>query len=218
MPDLLPIFPLGTVLCPGVSLPLHIFEPRYRQLIRGLIDSPAPRRFGVVAIRQGHEVGPGLPALHEVGCTAELRSVRELPDGRYDIDTVGGQRFRLLAVDDSLPYHQAQVEFLDELPGADPAGASVQARSAWARYRQTLGQMTGEADDEQLPADPRLLGYALACTGLVDLTDRQQLLAAPDDTARLQQAAALLRREAGLLAALRAVPDPSLLRERPSPN
>jgi hypothetical protein len=218
MPEMLPLFPLGTVLCPGVALPLHIFEPRYRRLIRTLIDSPSPRRFGVVAIRQGHEVGPGLPALHDIGCTAELRSVRELPDGRYDIDTVGGRRFRLLAVDDSLPYHQAQVEFLDERAGSDPVGAALQARLAWQRYQQTLGQMTGEDDDEQLPTEPRLLSYALACTGLVDLSDRHALLAADDDTSRLQQAASLLRREAGLLAALRAVPDPSLLRERPSPN
>jgi Lon protease-like protein len=156
--------------------------------------------------------------LHEVGCTAELRSVRELPDGRYDIDTVGGRRFRLLEIDDSQPYHRAQVEFLDEAAGPDPAGAALRARAAWGRYQQMLGRTTGETAGEQLPADPRLLGYALSCTGLMDLSERQDLLAAADDTARLQQVAVLLHREAGLLAAFRAVPDPSLLRERPSLN
>ena len=101
------MFPLGTVLFPGLVLPLHIFEERYRDLVRHLVALPAdaPREFGVVAIRQGWETlpaaGPATTApasaavtLHEVGCTAELRQVTELPDGRFDIVTVGRRRFR----------------------------------------------------------------------------------------------------------------------------
>src|SRR2546423_12156315 len=86
----LPLFPLGTVLFPGVPLPLHIFEERYRLLVRDLMALPegASRRFGVVAIREGREVGAdGVRALYPVGCTAELRDVEEDDDGRFDLLT-----------------------------------------------------------------------------------------------------------------------------------
>jgi uncharacterized protein len=218
MPASLPLFPLGTVLCPGVALPLHIFEPRYRTLISHLLDGDGPQQFGVVAIRQWYEVGAGPPRLHDVGCTAELRSVRELPDGRFDIDTVGRRRFRLGALDASEPYLQASVEFLDEDPGSDAAGAALAATAAWRGYRLGLAAVTGDMPTEDLTESPRALGYALTCAGLFDLVERQLLLAADDDTARLRLAASLLRREAGLLTTLRAMPDPSLLRERPSMN
>jgi len=104
----LPLFPLGTVLFPGLVLPLHVFEPRYRDLVRDLLALPAgqAREFGVVAIQRGWEVGaeavagdataPATSAtltLHEVGCTAEIRQVTELPDGRFDLTTVGRRRF-----------------------------------------------------------------------------------------------------------------------------
>ncbi len=74
MSETLPLFPLGTVLFPGLLLPLHIFEDRYRKLVRDLLAGPEPRRFGVIAIRKGRETGiGGISALHEVGCTATLR-------------------------------------------------------------------------------------------------------------------------------------------------
>ena len=103
----MPIFPLGTVLYPGLLLPLHIFEERYRRLVRDLVSVPddADRRFGVVAIREGREVGSdGVRALHGVGCTAELRQVEAYEDGRFDIVTVGTTRFRLISLDPSMPY------------------------------------------------------------------------------------------------------------------
>ena len=79
MSETLPLFPLGTVLFPGLLLPLHIFEDRYRQLVRDLADGPEPRRFGVIAIRHGRETGvDGIQALYEIGCTAILRQVKPL--------------------------------------------------------------------------------------------------------------------------------------------
>ena len=76
MSEMLPLFPLGAVLYPGMILPLHIFEERYRQLVRDLLDGPDPRRFGVIAIRKGRETGiEGVHSLYEVGCTATLRRV-----------------------------------------------------------------------------------------------------------------------------------------------
>src|SRR5215472_16940096 len=128
MSETLPLFPLGTVLFPGLLLPLHIFEERYRQLVRDLRDGPEPRRFGVIAIRQGRETGvAGIRALYEIGCTATLRQVQELEDGTCDIVTVGTDRFRLTGLDDSRPYLQGKVYLLPEEIG-DPAGAAEAAR------------------------------------------------------------------------------------------
>src|ERR671922_3012391 len=100
MSEVLPLFPLGAVLFPGMLMPLHIFEDRYRQLVRDLLGGPEPRRFGVIAIRKGLETGiDGVQSLYEIGCTAALRRVERLDDGRFDIITVGAQRFRLLRRD-----------------------------------------------------------------------------------------------------------------------
>lgn len=128
MGDLIPLFPLGTPLFPGVVLPLQIFEPRYRRLMNDLLDHPESgdqRFFGVVAIRQGWEVENVAPAeaLYDIGCTARVQAVRPQPDGGFRIVTVGGERFRLLEVviGEDLPYLQAQVEWLAEEESAEEA-------------------------------------------------------------------------------------------------
>ncbi len=94
----LPLFPLHTVLCPGIALPLHIFEPRYRRLVEQCLADDAP--FGVVLIREGREVGPIPTSLARVGTTAEIRESRPLEDGRYEILVVGTERF---AIEDVTP-------------------------------------------------------------------------------------------------------------------
>jgi|SRR5690349_7913337 len=130
MGELIPLFPLSTPLFPGVVLPLHIFEPRYRRLVHDLVALPegSDRRFfGVVGIRQGWEVERIAPAraLYEIGCTARLQVVRPEPDGGFQIVTVGGDRFRLLdvVVGQDPPYLQAEVEWLaDEETAEEAAG------------------------------------------------------------------------------------------------
>ncbi len=117
-----PLFPLGSVLVPGLVLPLHVFEPRYRVLVQALMELPegAERQFGVIAIRAGREVGAdGVRALHGIGCTAELREVTPYADGRFDLVTVGEERFRLVGLDDGAgtPYHTGFVEFMAERDG-----------------------------------------------------------------------------------------------------
>jgi Lon protease-like protein len=121
MGELIPLFPLGTPLFPGVVLPLQIFEPRYRRLMHDLLALPEAgdrRFFGVVAIRQGWEVERIAPAaaLYDIGCTARVQAVRPQSDGGFRIVTVGGERFRLLdvVVGDDPPYLQAEVEWLVE--------------------------------------------------------------------------------------------------------
>ena len=133
MGELIPLFPLGSPLFPGVVLPLSIFEPRYRRLVQDLIALPAgsPQRFfGVVAIRQGWEVEQVSPAeaLYDVGCSARLQSVRPQPDGRFRITTVGADRFRLLdvVVGEDPPYLQGEVEWLAEEEAAEEAAGDVE--------------------------------------------------------------------------------------------
>ncbi|MGY1746191.1 LON peptidase substrate-binding domain-containing protein [Blastococcus sp. SYSU D00695] len=134
MGQVIPLFPLGTPLFPGVVLPLRVFEPRYRRLMRDLLVQRAehgtPGSFGVVAIRQGWEVEQVAPAeaLYDIGCTARLQSVRPLSDGGFSIVTVGGDRFRLLdvLVTDDPPYLQAEVEWLAEEEAAEEAAGDAE--------------------------------------------------------------------------------------------
>ncbi|SNR33565.1 LON peptidase substrate-binding domain-containing protein [Blastococcus mobilis] len=132
MGELIPLFPLGTPLFPGIVLPLQIFEPRYRRLMHDLLSHPEAddrRFFGVVAIRQGWEVERVAPAeaLYDVGCTARVQAVRPQADGRFRIVTVGGERFRLLdvVVADDPPYLQAEVEWLAEEEAAEEAAGDA---------------------------------------------------------------------------------------------
>lgn len=132
MGELIPLFPLGTPLFPGIVLPLQIFEPRYRRLMRDLLAHPEAgdrRFFGVVAIRQGWEVERVAPAeaLYDIGCTARVQAVRPQPDGTFRIVTVGGERFRLLdvVVADDPPYLQAEVEWLTQEEAAEEAAGDT---------------------------------------------------------------------------------------------
>ena len=128
MGELIPLFPLGTPLFPGVVLPLQIFEPRYRRLMQDLEAHPEDgerRFFGVVAIRQGWEVEKVAPAeaLYDIGCTARLQRVVPQSDGGFRIVTVGGDRFRILdvVVGQDPPYLQAEVAWLAEEEAAEEA-------------------------------------------------------------------------------------------------
>ncbi|PZG22722.1 peptidase S16 [Micromonospora craterilacus] len=229
----LPVFPLAMVLFPGLVLPLHIFEERYRALVRHLVGLPegAPREFGVVAIRSGWEVEPtagrtapgtGEVTLHEVGCTAELRQVTELADGGFDIVTVGRRRFRLAELDHhSAPYLTAEVRWLPEPTGPDEAAGLLAARVI-AVFRQYLGLIQVESGQltEQLPEDPTVLSHLVAATAALTVADRQRLLAIDDTAARLRAELNLLNREAALLRQVRAVPVPlaELAKAPPTPN
>jgi Lon protease-like protein len=214
MSETLPLFPLGTVLFPGLLLPLHIFEDRYRQLVRDLLAAPEPRQFGVIAIRKGRETGvDGIQALHEIGCTAALRQVKELEDGRYDVVTVGTRRFRLASLDDSKPYLQGQVDLLAEETGeqAAAAGAARVVRDAFRAYLNALAERgVTQISAPELPDDPVTLSYLVGASMIIELSDRQTLLAEPDALHRLAAERALLSRELTMLRTLTATPAPDL--------
>jgi uncharacterized protein len=222
MSELLPLFPLGTVLYPGLLLPLHIFEERYRQLVRDLLAGPEPGQFGVIAIRKGRETGvDGVSALYEIGCITALRQVREHPDSRFDLVTAGTQRFRLLSLEHGRPYLQGQVDLLAEDTGDEAvAGAAVQAvRRAFGDYLVALAARgAGEVTIPELPDEPIALSYLVAASMVVDLPVRQALLAEPDALRRLQAERELLARETAMLRTFTSAPAPGLRYSRWNPN
>src|SRR6266576_1923225 len=161
MSETLPLFPLGTVLYPGLLLPLNIFEERYRELVRDLLDGPEPRRFGVIAIRKGRETGvDGISALYQIGCTATVREVAEQDDGRYHLVTVGTQRFQLASLDNSRPYLQGEVDLLEEEVGDEAAaGLAVDAvqRGFHGYVEALVSRECVEVTVPELPDEPLLL-------------------------------------------------------------
>jgi uncharacterized protein len=208
----LPLFPLGTVLFPGLVMPLHVFEERYRALVRHLIALPdgAAREFGVVAIRSGREVdaGTGSVTLYQVGCSAEVRQITEHPDGRFDLVTVGRTPFEITRIlPAKTPYLQAEVRYFAE-PAATSADADVLGPQVLAVFRTYLGLVRTDAGAiaEQLPDDPTVLSHLVAATTALTLADRQALLAIPDTAGRLRAELVILRREVALLREIRAVP------------
>jgi len=123
----LPLFPLHSVLCPGVALPLHIFEDRYRLMVGRCIERSEP--FGVVLIREGQEVGPLMGRVAEIGTTALIREAGRYPDGRLDIMTVGGRRFRIHELDEvHEPYLLGQVSLIEETVGGSAEAQRLAAR------------------------------------------------------------------------------------------
>jgi Lon protease-like protein len=222
MSEMLPLFPLGAVLYPGMLMPLHIFEDRYRQLVRDLLAGPEPRQFGVIAIRKGRETGvDGVHSLYEIGCTATLRRVDRLDDGRFDIIIVGARRFRLLGLDETQPYLQGEVEPLATEP-VDPAAAEPAVRVVQAAFREYLDALTewGGATVrlEELPDEPSLLSFIVAAAVVIDLPERQALLAESDTVRRLAAERALLSRETAMLRTTTSRPVPDLRNTPYNPN
>ena len=145
----IPLFPLHTVLCPGIALPLQIFEPRYRLMIERCIEYATP--FGIVVIRAGQEVGATEVAIAGVGTFAEIREATRLPDGRYDILVVGSGRFAVESVDTAKePYLVAEVTGIEDEVGDLATATSLAARAMrrFVAYLQLLQPMEGETAEE----------------------------------------------------------------------
>ena len=190
----LPLFPLSTVLFPGALLPLHIFEPRYREMIGECVEQEAP--FGVVLIKSGSEVGEGAEP-HRVGVTARITTVDRMPDGRMNIITVGQDRFRILDTSSERPYLLGQVELLAE-SDADSGDAFLQAervRERYLRFFQLTLALRGEWTRRvATTAAPAMLADTLA----------YRLPAANDIKQALLEELSVPRRLAGVAAVLEA--------------
>jgi Lon protease-like protein len=168
---LLPLFPLDVVLFPGTPLPLHIFEPRYKEMIGECLAQH--RHFGVVrAVEQG---------LADVGCTAEIITVvKEYPDGRLDLVTEGRKRFELLRVNQERSFLQAEVLMIDDEPGTPPQADTARA----VQLHSELLAIAGATQDISA-ADPSLLSFYLAGSLPLDLDFKQKLLALRSEPERL---------------------------------
>jgi Lon protease-like protein len=145
----LPLFPLHMVLCPGIALPLHIFEERYRALVRDCLESSSP--FGVVLIRDGRDVGGGSISFSAIGTLAEIREAGRYPDGRYDLLVVGTRRFAIADVTtDRRPYLVAEATLLDDEIGDEEASRRLAntATRRFVKYLELLQPRDGETADE----------------------------------------------------------------------
>jgi Lon protease-like protein len=171
LPSLIPLFPLDVVLFPGTPLPLHIFEPRYKEMIGECLTQQRP--FGVVrALEQG---------LAEVGCTAEIITVvKEYADGRLDIVTEGRKRFELLGVNQERSFLQAEILMIDDEPGAPPQQDTARA----IQLHSELLAIAGAAQDLSA-ADPSVLSFYLAGSLPLDLDFKQKLLSLRSEPERL---------------------------------
>lgn len=201
--DTMAMFPLGSVLVPSMVLPLHIFEHRYRRLVRDCLASTP--EFGVVLIERGREVGGG-EVRSRVGTVARMLEAAELPDGRFAIHSVGTRRIRVREWLDDAPYPRALVEDWPDEPDPDAGDVASQCRDVVRLLRRalTLQSQLGEpsADPEiELSEDPEMASHQVAALGPLGPHDRQQLLVAPSTAARVDLAATLLGEAVELLEA-----------------
>jgi len=172
----IPLFPLNTVLFPGSTIPLHIFEERYKLMIGICIAEKRP--FGVILIREGEEVGgPAEPG--EVGTTARIVDARKLKDGKLNITVIGEQRFRVLGVRRREPYLVGDVEFLGLDEEADRTLSDLAARAGtlFAEYvRLNLAVTHQWARTIEMPSEPGPLADFIGHRLAVDLHAKQRLL------------------------------------------
>jgi Lon protease-like protein len=145
----IPLFPLHTVLCPGIVLPLHIFEERYRAMTRHCLETGEP--FGVVLIRDGREVGThAVATLAGIGAFAEIREAGRYPDGRYDLLAAATGRFQIEAVDAARePYLVARVSPLEDEVGDEPRAERLAAAAIrrFVRYLDLMRAREGETTE-----------------------------------------------------------------------
>ncbi|WAX80541.1 LON peptidase substrate-binding domain-containing protein [Streptomyces sp. KMM 9044] len=235
----LPLFPLNSVLFPGLVLPLNVFEERYRAMMRELLRKPedGPRRFAVVTIRDGHEVAPSVPGLpdptavpergpaagfgtdplrsfHKVGCVADAATIRERTDGTFEVLATGTTRARLLSVDASGPFLTAELEPVPEAPGEEAGALAEGVLRAFRQYQKRLAgaRERSLATGAELPDEPGVVSYLVAAAMMLDTPTKQRLLQAPDTASRLRDELKLLRTETAIIRNLPSLPAAELTR------
>lgn len=198
----LPLFPLNTVLFPGMPLKLHIFEERYKLMIGHCYAEGQP--FGVTLIRRGQEVG-GKADPFQIGCTAIITEVEPLPDGRMNIVAVGSERFQIRSLKHDLPY---LVGMVDDYPfiQSDDHNLPENGRSLrpWVRlYLEILAEASNsEFDLGQLPRDPLRLANLASFLLQIPAAQKQSLLNIADPELLLTNLRSIYRREVTLLKAM----------------
>ncbi len=186
----IPLFPLSTVLFPGTTLPLHIFEPRYREMIGRCLEHD--ESFGICLILEGEEVGgPAVP--HRIGTEAAIIACQRFADGRYDIVVEGRRRFEVVNVDRAKPYLRAEVRFLEETDGAQDQTLAEAVATMFEGVLEPL-ELSGQAivDETWKDLDGRSLSYKVASALPIGEDAKQELLEIPDTETRLRRVAEAL--------------------------
>ena len=195
----IPLFPLGdVVLFPGMALPLHVFEERYKQMVGRCLETD--EGFGVLLIREGREVGaPSLP--YDVGTVARIASVERLPDSRMNLVTVGTRRFRCVEHVQVEPYRIARIEWLEDSPATDGLAALVgEVRAAVEDYLKAVYALAERPRRAiEFPDDATMLSFQVGAVLQIAAQERQRLLETEATDQRLRQELTYLRRETRLL-------------------
>jgi uncharacterized protein len=197
----LPLFPLNTVLFPGMPLPLHIFEERYKEMIADCIRENRP--FGVVLVSEGLAAEEGSAAQpYAVGCTAEIAQVQPLDEGRMLIMTVGRERFRIVRLEYGKPYLVGMVEPapLETEPDDILSRDADRLYPLVVDYLQKLATIGSlEIEEDQIPVDPVPLIYLAATLIQLPAVEKQDFLSADRASALARKLERAYRRELGLM-------------------
>lgn len=215
------MFPLNAVLFPGVSVPLTVFEDRYRALVHHLlrVEDPAERLFGSVGIREGYEVGDhGAQSLFRVGCRVQLTDVEAHADGTFSIVAVGLERIELERLDTTGTFPVGHVVERPEEPTVVPQEIVDRARATFTAYRMALTDISSDPYDGRLPKDAVYLSWTLAAVAPLPMHERQQLLEAEDAALRLSMVTELLRDELRAMNVIPSLPATQVARTRWCPN
>lgn len=204
----LPLFPLNTVLFPGMMLPLHIFEERYQEMMQRCLNNS--ESFGVVLLKTGQAEGP-LGQIYDIGTAAQITQMKPLQGGRMNIVSVGHKRFRLISTHDANPYLTGIVE--------DFPMTNIESGQAYHKAKHVIEKLTiylkafkemgrVNVDIQQFPTDPETLAYLTAILLPISNDEKQDLLAVEDAVDLLEEEYHLLRHETNILEIL--------LNERPT--
>lgn len=224
MADTLPMFPLNSVLFPGVTVPLLVFEDRYRALVHHLlrVEDPARRVFGSVGIREGYEVGEhGAQSLYRVGVRLQLTEAERHEDGTFSVLAVGRDRIALDRLDSSGDFpvgHVSDRPEPDVAVDADLEDVMDRARATFTAYRAALAEIRADPHEGSLPTDPTYLSWTLAASAPLPMPERQSLLEAGDAGERLRLVTDLLRAELRAMNVIPSLPATEVARTRWSPN
>lgn len=215
------MFPLNAVLFPGVSVPLRVFEDRYRALIHRLTRIPDTdqRVFGSVAIREGYEVGDhGAQSLFRVGVLLQLSEVEAQPDGSFEIIATGLERIRLEQLRSGDDFPVGVVEPWPEPTVAVAEPVLDRARAVFTAYRSAVSAFGPDPYSGTLSRDPEYLSWTLAACAPLPMTEQQSLLEAEDAGERLRMVTDLLHAELRAINVIPSLPASQVARTRWSPN
>jgi Lon protease-like protein len=215
------MFPLSTVVFPGMSVPLHVFEDRYRMLVSHLltVEDPAARVFGTVAIREGYEVGDhGAQSVYRMGCILQLTEVERHDDGTFDIVAVARERLKLEEMQRGVDFPQGVVELVPEPKVDVPADVLDRARATFTAFRAAMTALQGDPFSGTLPRDPDYLAWTLSALTPLPMKERQSLLEADDTTERLVLVTRLLTEELRAINVIPSLPATQVARTAWSPN